>query len=355
MTRKLISNLGSTLCIGLVLALTGCGDNEVTTPPAPAVPGAPGAPGAPATPVVAPPAAPAAPKPPPASGANVLNVNGVPNFGERAVSIGFAPDPLVVPVVSGGNLDVSTAQIQGASCRGWATARPDVNIRVNNMLPFLRIFMNANAGADTTLIVNKPDGSWVCADDVFGMNPSVDIPIAMPGMYNVWVGSYRTGEQAQGTLNVTASNTLTPSGQATPLNPAGNPNFGMRSLAPGFPPTTVDVTSGGSIHAQESSAGGNCRGYVTAQPDVNVTLTGPASQLSFFIDNAANNADTTMIVQLPNGTFQCDDDTNGTSPQVDVTVGAPGAYHVWIGSYRSGEQAHARLNITQGGGAGGGK
>ncbi|MBK8172615.1 MAG: hypothetical protein IPK60_20070 [Sandaracinaceae bacterium] len=156
------------LSFALSLAVVGCGDNEVTTPPAPGAPAAPGTPAAPATPgaAVAMP-----PKATPAVGSNVFNVNGQPNFQEKLISIGFTPDPTVIPVVSGGNLEVSTAHIPGTGCRGWVTARPDVNVRLTTVIPFLRIFNTARGGEDTTLIINKPDGSWVCADDVYGTNP----------------------------------------------------------------------------------------------------------------------------------------------------------------------------------------
>ncbi|MBK8172616.1 MAG: hypothetical protein IPK60_20075 [Sandaracinaceae bacterium] len=176
-------------------------------------------------------------------------------------------------------------------------------------------------------------------------------------MYNVWIGSYNSGDQAQGQLTVTTSNTLTAvagSGGA-PLNPAGNPNFGARSLAAGFGAVTIDVTSGGNIEARNSSAGSACRGYITAQPDVNVTLTTPVPSARIFIDNARDNADTTLVIQTPDGSYHCDDDTNGNSPQVDLSQATAGAYHIWVGSYQSGVQAHARLNITSGAAGAGGK
>jgi hypothetical protein len=56
------------------------------------------------------------------------------------------------------------------------------------------------ASADTTLVINAPDGSWICADDVNGVNPAVSINAA--GQYDVFVGSYDGGLHA-GTLEVT--------------------------------------------------------------------------------------------------------------------------------------------------------
>ena len=50
------------------------------------------------------------------------------HFGTHQLRGGFTPDPKVIHVVSGGNLDTSTMGY-GAGCRGWATAQPDVILR----------------------------------------------------------------------------------------------------------------------------------------------------------------------------------------------------------------------------------
>jgi hypothetical protein len=60
------------------------------------------------------------------------------------------------------------------------------------------------APGDTTLLVNTAGGAWVCNDDSYGgTNPTVDIPNAGAGQYDVWVGSYRSGEQIRGALHIT--------------------------------------------------------------------------------------------------------------------------------------------------------
>ena len=48
-----------------------------------------------------------------------------------------------------------------------------------------------NAAEDTTLLVNRPDGSWVCNDDDLGDgNPVLVITSAADGLYDIWVGTY---------------------------------------------------------------------------------------------------------------------------------------------------------------------
>lgn len=123
------------------------------------------------------------------------------NFGVHALNGGFMPDPRAISVVSGGNLDVSAMGL-GPGCRGYATARPDAILRYSNPAGFLRFFVRA--GGDTTLVVNAGDGRWHCDDDSGGsLNPMVDIAGPPGGQYDVWVGSYRAGENIRGTLHVT--------------------------------------------------------------------------------------------------------------------------------------------------------
>lgn len=121
------------------------------------------------------------------------------HFGGQALNPGFTPDPLGVPVVSGGNLDASGL---GEGCAGWITSTPDYIIHLTSPGNHLRFY--ALSSADTTLVINSADGSWHCNDDSYGgLNPTVDIVPAPPGQYDIWIGSYQSGVQAQAVLHVT--------------------------------------------------------------------------------------------------------------------------------------------------------
>ncbi len=123
------------------------------------------------------------------------------NFGSRPLSPGFVPDPISVPVVSGGNIDARNLGL-GPGCVGFVTRQPDYIVRLTGASRFLRFYVTA--GSDTTLLVNRANGQWSCNDDSFGgTNPSVDLTNAGPGQYDVWVGSYQSGTQARGSLNIT--------------------------------------------------------------------------------------------------------------------------------------------------------
>ena len=123
------------------------------------------------------------------------------NFGTHALRGGFVPDPKnIANVVSGGSLDVSGMGL-GAGCTGFATAQPDVIINYSNAASFLRFYFQGQG--DTALAINTANGQWLCNDDTAGLNPQVDINNPAAGQYDVWVTSYRAGENIRGTLHVT--------------------------------------------------------------------------------------------------------------------------------------------------------
>ena len=116
------------------------------------------------------------------------------------------------------------------------------------------------------------------------------------------------------------------------LKPEGEARYGRQSLAPGFAPSpfTLDVVSGGEIAVKPLALGDNCLGYAAADPDVVVELAAGFERVTFLIASAE---DTTLIVNLPNGSWSCNDDANGLNPALVYHNAAPGSYQVWIGSY----------------------
>jgi hypothetical protein len=130
------------------------------------------------------------------------------NFGSSNLRTGFVPDPRNVNVTSGGNIDARTLGL-GSGCVGFVTARPDHILRLTGTSANLRFYVtvpgaSASTRTDTTLLINGADGQWHCNDDSYGgANPTVNIPNAGPGQYDIWVGSYVSGANARGTLRIT--------------------------------------------------------------------------------------------------------------------------------------------------------
>lgn len=127
------------------------------------------------------------------------------------------------------------------------------------------------------------------------------------------------------------------------LRPGARPNYGSVTLRPGFvpDPRNVNVVSGGGMSAQQTVRG-DCRGYITPQPDVVLNLRGSSPWFRVYV---TSQSDTTLIIQGPGG-LRCADDTFGTNPAIEGPFPG-GRYSIWVGSYRAGENAQSVLSFTE--------
>ena len=92
-----------------------------------------------------------------------------PTYGTVNLSSGFPEDPYGVSLSSGGSRDASNL---GGNCTGYIANAPDV--RLNYDAGNLPLYIYAGSSADTTLVINAPDGSWYCDDDSRGaLDPSM--------------------------------------------------------------------------------------------------------------------------------------------------------------------------------------
>jgi hypothetical protein len=127
------------------------------------------------------------------------DVSADPNFGTVRLRSGFLPDPRVVPVRSGGEID---AQMIDPACRGFISDAPDVRLYYDaGSLPLI---ISVDSAADTTLVVNGPDGQWYCDDDggVNGLNPMVRFNSPDSGRYEIWVGTYGSSSNESARLHI---------------------------------------------------------------------------------------------------------------------------------------------------------
>jgi hypothetical protein len=123
-----------------------------------------------------------------------------PAYGTVNLTAGFTPDPYVVNVASGGRNDAS--QTVSSSCRGFIAEAPDV--RLNYRAGSFPLIISVNSSADTTLVVNGPDGSWYCDDDggEQGLNPSLRFNSPQSGQYDIWVGTYGNASNQAAQLHI---------------------------------------------------------------------------------------------------------------------------------------------------------
>ncbi len=123
-----------------------------------------------------------------------------PLFGTLQLRSGFGPDPHVVRLRAGGDVDVQTQGLP-SHCGGYiAPIQPDVRLNWTAGSSTLRVAVCS--GADTTLIINDARGNWHCADDSEGQNPVLEFRDTS-GRFDIWVGSWSAGAAQSAELRVT--------------------------------------------------------------------------------------------------------------------------------------------------------
>ena len=121
-----------------------------------------------------------------------------PNYETVTLTAGFEPDPRVISLRAGGNIDASNAD---SDCTGFITDAPDVRLHYES--GSYPLILSVAANSDTTLVVNGPDGSWHCNDDGGeGSNPSIRLEAPESGRYEIWVGTYRSGNSQPARLHI---------------------------------------------------------------------------------------------------------------------------------------------------------
>ena len=130
-----------------------------------------------------------------AGGAPVLAQDAAldPVFGSVSLKAGFQPDPHTVnDIIAGGGNDASDL---GGDCVGMIGDAPD--FRLNYTAGGLPLNVWVYANADTTLVVNGPDGRWSCNDDGAGgdgVNPGLRWAQPQSGVYDIWIGEFGGGD-----------------------------------------------------------------------------------------------------------------------------------------------------------------
>lgn len=135
-----------------------------------------------------------------AGSASAQNVDADPNYGELNLSAGFTPDPAMLSLLAGGDIDAGD-QFDG--CTGYISTTPDMRLFWDGSAKGgLNLKISAISNADTTLVVNGPDGRWYCDDDSGeDSNPLVELS-PRAGRYEIWVGTYSRGDIKKAVLSI---------------------------------------------------------------------------------------------------------------------------------------------------------
>jgi hypothetical protein len=277
----------------------------------------------------------------PAGVAAAQDMTASPISGSVSRSFGFTPDPYKVNVTAGGSIQASSVS---SECSGTISNAPDFEFTYTAGGGYPLVF-RLTSSADTTLLINGPDGRWYCDDDTNGRDPELRFIPAESGTYDVWIGSY-SGRMESAVLSISELNKGGSSGQpgGEAPDPTLTATYGSRTLNSGFTPDpyTVNVTSGGPLQAASIVSG--CTGTIARAPDFELTYT--AGNLPLIFRTVAS-TDTTLVINAPNGSWFCDDDSAGqTNAEVRFSNPQTGLYDVWVGSY-SGTGGQATLEISE--------
>jgi hypothetical protein len=90
-------------------------------------------------------------------------------------------------------------------CFGFGDPRPDHILNLEKPADRLKVMINSR-GTDTTLVIQTPDGSFLCADD-FGnsKDAGLESPTWKSGQYKLWIGTVRPGQRHAYQLSVQAN------------------------------------------------------------------------------------------------------------------------------------------------------
>ena len=130
---------------------------------------------------------------------------------------GFMPDPVITEGTAGGTLHARTLS---PDCTGWVDEVPNHVLVTTGAMAELRVI--AHAAEDITLVIRRPDGSFVCNDDAEGTRGTDPMVRAeMPsGEHQIWVGANRAEEQPVYRLGFSELPNVVPSSLIVELPPA---------------------------------------------------------------------------------------------------------------------------------------
>lgn len=134
-------------------------------------------------------------------------------------------------------------------------------------------------------------------------------------------------------------------GAAGQVNPDANPVYGTHALSGAPDPYVIGVRTGGDFAARRSGFPRGCYGVVTLEPTVALQIDDTQTALNVF---TAGNADTTLAIMAPDGSWRCDDDgaRRGTNAALSYQNPMTGIWKVWVGDFDD-RQSDALLIASQ--------
>jgi len=117
--------------------------------------------------------------------AQAQDFNAKATYGMVKLKSGFLPDPYKKELIAGG-----TIQTDKGGVKAWIANAPD--FRLHYEAGRFPLTIHVESDADTTLLNNLPDGTWVAHDDQApgNLNPLLKFEKPQSGRYEIWVGTF---------------------------------------------------------------------------------------------------------------------------------------------------------------------
>ena len=300
---------------------------------------------------------------------------------------GFPLDPFVASLNGGGEIDASTLD---ETCVGFIAEAPSFTVNWEGEVEAFDIFYHSDF--DPTLVLQLPDGSYLCNDDASDnlLDPELTVAAPAEGQYNLWVGSYDEGQLIPGLLVITANRTVsvhdfdpgalvkrspiadevqpaevigadavqaTLTGEAdeagdavTAARAAGQEIVPDVEIVGGDTPLTTTLVANGETPVftilSEDDKGTVCSGLVSgAAPEFVFRYSGDSEDLRIFFEGSADAA----LIVVGEEIVVCSDDSaegENANPVVDLLTPG-GLYGVWVGRFDPTEPVTGTLTIVE--------
>lgn len=282
------------------------------------------------------------------------------------LSAGFIMDPYLLPVIGAG--DTAADQLL-EGCNGFVRSEPNVVVNWSGETEQLNFFVYSDS--DPALVVELPDGTFLCNDDagLRTVDPLVTIEDPAEGAYRIHVGSAASDQPALGFLGITAaaldgsrladldlSPMLTrrqrPRPQPLPridrstLLTSRPAIFGAADLEAGFEPVNRFAAGGGNVAAFQVVDGElACAGFISPVPSYRFNWSGDPEAIRLFFEG---HKDSALVVLAPDGQVYCNIDaaSDNLNPALDIAEPAAGQYDVFIAGNEPSSVVLGRLTIT---------
>ncbi|MEL6215451.1 MAG: hypothetical protein AAFQ99_07230, partial [Pseudomonadota bacterium] len=250
-------------------------------------------------------------------------------------------------LTAGGEINMSDClDVPGG---GYLAEKPDFTLEYSGESNRdLRI--QASATCDSTLLVNRPDGSWTFDDDTNSTDPEVRIANAGSGRYDIWVGTISSNTCSADFKLETFPTTSTSSSTSSSTGEVEVAKVDQSATATGCPDVQkwgdrLEYTSSSLNLARTHSVTANglqrlsdCSGF----DDVGFFATSPSVTLNYTEGNgkdllirAEASCDTVLLVNDASQKWFHDDDTNSRNPEVRIAGASDGYIDIWVGTHNS--------------------